>query len=164
MYDEADARIVGHGATGGTEAGGRAVMERLLRETPGVDVVYAINEPATAGALVALIASGRRKGVLIVAVDGGCAGVAMVADGGIDATAMQYPLRMAARGLEAVVDDIRTGRKHGNPPGRDFHDTGVTLVTDARVRGIPSITAAQASKECWGNRFEAGEAKSRPAR
>ena len=149
MYDEADARIVGYGATSGTEAGGRAVMERLLRETPGIDVVYAINEPAAAGALAALIASGRRKGVLIVAIDGGCAGIAMVADGGIDATAMQYPLRMAVRGLEAVVDYIRTGRKPGNPPGRDFHDTGVILVTDAPVRGVPSIATALALKECW---------------
>ena len=38
----------------------------------------------------------------------------------------------------------------GNTPGLDFHDTGVTLVTDRPVPGIPSISSERALMECWG--------------
>ena len=149
-HDEDDPRIVGSGTTRGTEEGGRAAMDALMREHPEIDVVYAINEPAAAGAHAALRLLGREKDVMIVTVDGGCRGVRDVAAGVIGATAMQYPLRMASLGLEAVVAFVRTGRKPKNTAGLDFHDTGVTLVTDAPVPGIPSISSEQALRECWG--------------
>ena len=125
-------------------------MDALAREHPQIDVVYAINEPAAAGAHAALRALGMEKDVTIVTVDGGCAGVRDVAAGAIGATAMQYPLRMASLGVEAVAAFKRTGKEPQNTPGLDFHDTGVTLVTDAPVPGIPSISSEQALKECWG--------------
>ena len=143
MRDEEDARIVGNASTLGTEAGGRRAMEALMRKEAGIDVVYAINEPAAAGAHAVLRALGVEKDVLIVSVDGGCAGVRNVAAGRIGATAMQYPVRMASLGIEAVVEFHRTGRKPENPPGMDFHDTGVTLVTDKPVPGVPSISTEQ---------------------
>lgn len=149
-YDEADPRIVGSGTTGATEEGGRAAMDALIRGHPDIDLVYAINEPAAAGAHAALEALGREKAVMIVTVDGGCRGVREVAAGAIGATAMQFPLRMASLGVGAVVEYVRTGRKPENTPGLDFHDTGVTLVTDAPVPGIPSITSEKALKDCWG--------------
>ena len=40
--------------------------------------------------------------MLIVSVDGGCPGVRNVKDGVIGATSMQFPLLMAAKGVEAV--------------------------------------------------------------
>ena len=150
MRDEEDARIVGNASTLGTEAGGRRAMEALMRKEAGIDVVYAINEPAAAGAHAVLRALGVEKDVLIVSVDGGCAGVRNVAAGRIGATAMQYPVRMASLGIEAVVEFHRTGRKPENPPGMDFHDTGVTLVTDKPVPGVPSISTEQGLGECWG--------------
>ena len=107
------------------KAGG-AAMRKLLGETPGIDLVYAINEPAAAGAHAALKESGRDNNVLIVSIDGGCQGVWMVATGALGATAMQYPVRMAALGVEAAVEFTRTGRMPENTPGLDFHDTGVT--------------------------------------
>ena len=61
---------VGHGATCSPEEGGRVAVEALLRKRPGIDVVYAINEPA-AGAHAALEARGLDNDVLIVSVDGG---------------------------------------------------------------------------------------------
>ncbi|MDE0415936.1 MAG: substrate-binding domain-containing protein [bacterium] len=149
-YDEGDPRVVGSGATGGTVAGGRAAMEALVRLHSKIDVVYAINEPAAAGAYAALKALGMEEDVMIVTVDGGCRGVRDVAAGAISATAMQYPVRMASLGIEAVVAFVRTGKKPQNTPGLDFHDTGVTLVTDVPVPGIPSITSEQALEECWG--------------
>ncbi len=149
LYDEDDARIVGAGAALGTEAGGRAAMERLLRKIPGIDVVYTVNEPVAAGAHAALKASGREREVVIVSVDGGCPGVRNVAAGVIGATAMQYPVRMASLAVEAAAAFARTGRRPEKPRALDFHDTGVTLVTERPVSGIPSVSARQGLKECW---------------
>ncbi len=150
MYDEDDPRIAGSAPTMGTEEGGRAAMERLMRDDPAINVVYAINEPAAAGASAALRGLGVQDDVLILTIDGGCEGVRNVAAGEIGATSMQYPLRMASLGIEAVVEFLTTGARPENTPGLDFHDTGVTLVTDEPVPGIPSIGAEQALNECWG--------------
>ena len=35
-------------------------------------------------------------------------------------------------------------------PGLDFHNTGVTLITDKPVAGVSSVTSAQGAKTCWG--------------
>ncbi len=149
IYDEDDPRIVGADAALGTEAGGRAAMERLLRKIPGVDVVYTVNEPVAVGAHAALKASGREQDVVIVSVDGGCPGVRKVAAGVIGATAMQYPVRMASLGMAAAASFARTGKKPRKRGVPDFHDTGVVLVTERPVSGIPSISARQGLKECW---------------
>ncbi len=150
MYDEDDPRILGSAATMGTVEGGRSAMARLMRDDPAINVVYAINEPAAAGAHAALRGSGVADEVLIVTIDGGCDGVRSVAAGEVGATAMQYPLRMASLGIEAVVEYERTGGRPENTPGLDFHDTGATLVTDEPVAGIPSIGTDRSLSECWG--------------
>ncbi len=150
MYDEDDPRLVGGDVTMGSEEGGRTAMENLLQKDPGINVVHTINEPAAAGAYEALKAFGLEDQVLIVSVDGGCPGVRNVAEGIIGATSMQFPLKMAALGLEAVVAYAETGARPENTPGLDFYDTGVTLVTDEPVEGIPSITSEEGLKQCWG--------------
>ncbi len=150
MHDEDDPRIVGSATTWATEEGGRAAMDTLMRMHPGIDVVYVVNEPAATGAHAVLKALGMEKDVTIVTVDGSCRGVRNVTAGTIGATAMQYPIRMASLGIEAVIEFVRTGRKPGNTPGLEFNDTGVTLVTDTPVPGIPSISSEEALKECWG--------------
>lgn len=148
--DEDDPRIVGNDVTNGNEEGGRTAMENLLQLDPGVNVVYTINEPAAAGAYEALKAVGLEDQALIVSVDGGCPGVQNVADGVIGATSMQFPLLMASKGIEAIEAFAATGDRPENTPGLDFVNTGVQLVTDAPVDGIPSITSAEALKLCWG--------------
>ncbi|MFG1326721.1 substrate-binding domain-containing protein [Xanthobacter autotrophicus] len=148
--DEKDARIVGHDVTLGNEEGGRRAMENLLQRDPYVSVVYAINEPAAAGAYEALRSIGRDKDVLVVAVDGGCPGVRNVKDGVIAATAMQFPLAMAQMGVEAVLKYATDGTKPKPSDGQDFVNTGVELVTDRPVPGLPSIDTAAALKKCWG--------------
>ena len=148
--DEKDARIVGHDVTAGNEEGGRKAMENLLQKDPGISVVYTINEPAAAGAYEALRSVGRDKDVLIVSVDGGCAGVRNVKDGVIGATSMQFPLLMAAKGVEAVKKFADTGTKPQPSPGHDFFNTGVELVTDKPAAGVTSIDTAAALKKCWG--------------
>jgi len=148
--DEKDARIVGHDVTLGSEEGGRKAMENLLQKDPGISVVYTINEPAAAGAYEALRSVGREKGVLIVSVDGGCPGVRNVKDGVIGATSMQFPLLMAAKGVEAVKKYATDGAKPQTSPGLDFVNTGVELVTDKPAEGLPSIDSTAAIKKCWG--------------
>src|SRR3954471_23326856 len=148
--DEKDPRIVGHDVTAGNEEGGRKAMENLLQKDPGISVVYTINEPAAAGAYEALRSVGRDKNVLIVSVDGGCPGVRNVKDGIIGATSMQFPLLMAAKGVEAVKAFATGGGKPQPSPGLDFVNTGVEFVTDKPVADLQSIDSAAALKKCWG--------------
>jgi len=148
--DEDDKRIVGHDVTNGNEEGGRSAMENLLQKDPTINVVHTINEPAAAGACEALKAVGREKDVLIVSVDGGCPGVKNVAEGVIGATSQQYPLLMAALGVEAVKKFADTGEKPKPTAGKNFFDTGVTLVTDKPVKGLDSIDTKEGLKKCWG--------------
>jgi fructose transport system substrate-binding protein len=148
--DEDDARIVGHDVTNGNEEGGRKAMENLLQKDPGVNVVHTINEPAAAGAYEALKAVGMESGVLIVSVDGGCPGVKNVEAGVIGATSQQYPLLMASLGVEAIKKFADTGEKPKPTEGKDFFDTGVSLVTDKPAEGVPSISVKEGTDKCWG--------------
>ena len=148
--DEIDPRIVGNDITNGNEEGGRTAMENMLQKDPTVNVVHTINEPAAAGAYEALKAVGREKEVLIVSVDGGCPGVKNVADGTLGATSQQYPLLMAALGVEAVKKFADTGEKPKPTAGKSFFDTGVKLVTDKPVAGVESIDTKEGLAKCWG--------------
>ena len=148
--DEDDARIVGHDVTNGNEEGGRTAMENLLQRDPGINVVHTINEPAAAGAYEALRAVGREGDVLIVSVDGGCPGVQNVQEGVIGATSQQYPLLMAALGIEAIAQYAADGTLPAPTEGKDFTDTGVALVTDNPVDGVESIDTAEGMDLCWG--------------
>ena len=148
--DEDDARIVGNDVTAGNEEGGRTAMENLLAVDPEINVVYTINEPAAAGAYEALRSIGRENDVLIVSVDGGCPGVQNIADGVIGATSQQYPLRMAALGIEAIAAYAADGTLPENTPGKDFFDTGVALVTDQPAEGVESISVEEGTELCWG--------------
>ena len=150
MGDEDDARIVGNDVTNGNEEGGRTAMENLLQKDNGVNVVYTINEPAAAGAYEALKAGGLESQALIVSIDGGCPGVQNVKDGVIGATSMQFPLLMASKGIEAIAAYAADGTKPMTSDGLDFTNTGVELVTDKPVDGIPSITSEEALTKCWG--------------
>ena len=62
---------------------------------------------------------------------------------------MQYPLRMATLGIETVVEFVKTGKKPLNILGLDFYNTGVTLVTDQPMDGIPSISVKDGLKTFW---------------
>ncbi len=148
--DEDDSRIVGHELSNGNEEGGRTGMENLLAIDPMINVVYTINEPAAAGAYEALKAIGRENDVLIVSVDGGCPGVQNIKDGVIGATSQQYPLLMASLGIEAIAAWAADGSKPDNTPGKNFYDTGVSLITDQPADGVDSIDTDEGMSLCWG--------------
>jgi fructose transport system substrate-binding protein len=137
-------QIVGSDLTKGATEGGRKAMENILQKADKIDLVYAINEPAAYGGYAALKAAGKEKGVTVVAVDGGCQGVKWVKEGIIGATSQQYPLLMAADGVQAIADFIKTGKKPTSI------DTGEKLVTDHPVAGVPSISVDEGLKLCWG--------------
>ena len=148
--DESDPRIVGHDVTDGAEEGGRTAMENLLQKDPNINLVYTINEPAAAGAYEALKATGKEKDVTIVSVDGGCPGVENVKSGVIGATSQQYPLKMAEMGVQAIEDFAKDGTKPEPTAGKDFVDTGVTLITDEPADGVKSEDTAFGLENCWG--------------
>jgi fructose transport system substrate-binding protein len=148
--DEDDPRIVGHDVTNGNEEGGRKAMENLLQKDPDINVIHTINEPAAVGAYEALKAVGKEGQVLIVSVDGGCPGVKSVAEGVIGATSQQYPLLMAALGIEAIAQYAKDGTKPKPTEGKDFFDTGVALVTDKPAAGVESIDVKTGMDKCWG--------------
>jgi fructose transport system substrate-binding protein len=148
--EETDKRIAGHQWGAGGEEGSRTGMENLLQKDPDINVVYTINEPTAAGVFEALKAAGKEKDALIVSVDGGCPGVKNIEAGVIGATSQQYPLLMAALGVQAVVDFAQTGKKPEPSPGLNFFNTGVNLVTDKAVEGVPSIPVKEGLDKCWG--------------
>jgi len=148
--DEKDPRIVGHDVTDGAEEGGRTAMENLLQKDPSINLVYTINEPAAAGAYEALKAAGKEKDVTIVSVDGGCPGVENVKKGVIGATSQQYPLKMAQMGVDAIAEFAKSGKKPEPTAGKDFVDTGVTLITDKPADGVESKDTAFGLENCWG--------------
>jgi fructose transport system substrate-binding protein len=131
----------------GDQAKGQTAMENCLQKVPDVNVVYTINEPEAGGAYNALKKAGKEKGVIIVSVDGGCQGIRDVGAGRIAATSQQYPLKMAALGVEAGVEYVRSGRK---PSG--YTDTGVTLIAATPVPGVDSRDVAAGAALCWGQK------------
>ena len=131
----------------GDRAKGQTGMENCLQKNPDINIVYTINEPAAAGAYNALKAAGKDKNVLIVSVDGGCAGIADVGRGVIAATSQQYPLRMAAMGVAAGVDYAKNGKKVSG-----YTDTGVTLIAAKAQPGVSSKDVKTGTELCWGGK------------
>ncbi len=68
----------------------------------------------------------------------------------IGATSQQYPLLMAALGVEAIEKWADDGEKPEPTEGKAFFDTGVALVTDKPAEGVPSIDIAKGTELCWG--------------
>ncbi|MBM2618204.1 sugar ABC transporter substrate-binding protein [Actinoplanes sp. LDG1-06] len=148
--DENDPRIAGHDVTDGAEDGGRTAMENLLQKDSSINLVYTINEPAAAGAYLALQAAGKEKDTVIVSIDGGCPGVDNVSKGIIGATSMQFPLKMAQMGIDAIAAYAKDGTRPQATPGKDFYDTGTQLITDDPQAGVEAKDSAWGKQNCWG--------------
>jgi fructose transport system substrate-binding protein len=131
----------------GDAAKGQTGMENCLQKNPAINLVYTINEPAAAGAYKALKAAGKEKGVVIVSVDGGCAGIKDVGAGVISATSQQYPLKMAAMGVAAGVEYAKTGKKVSG-----YTDTGVMLIAAKALPGVDSKDVKTGTELCWGKK------------
>ena len=142
---EKDPSVVGMENTNGDQAKAQTAMENLLQRNGEINVVYTINEPAARGAYEAVAAKGLEKAIVIGSIDGSCAGVADVKAGKVGATVMQFPQRMAAQGVDAVVEFAASGKK---PSG--FHDTGAQLITDHPQQDLDAKDTAWGAGNCWG--------------
>jgi fructose transport system substrate-binding protein len=131
----------------GEQAKGQTAMENCLQKNPNINLVYAVNDPAAAGAFNALKKAGKEKGVTIVSIDGGCEGIRDVASGMIAATAQQYPLKMGSMGVDAGVEYAQTGKK---PSG--YTNTGVTLIAAKSISGVASKDPKLGAEQCWGGK------------
>jgi fructose transport system substrate-binding protein len=141
--------IVGNLATQGTEEGGRTATETLLSKNPDINVIYGINEPASYGGYQAMQAAGKTDGLITVSIDGSCDGAQYVADGILQATAQQYPLKMAELGVQAIYDLVTTGDAPTPEDGKDFFNTGVQLITNDPMPDVPSIDVTEGEEVCF---------------
>ncbi len=137
--------IAGMENTNGDQTKAQTAMENLYSRNAEINSVYTINEPAARGAYQALSDAGAADKVVIGSIDGSCDGVQAVKDGEIGATVMQFPDKMAADGVAAVVQYAQDGTK---PSG--FTDTGSQLITDQPVEGLESQDTAWGLENCWG--------------
>ena len=138
------AEVVCRLETRGDRVSAKAAMETCLSRG-ALDLVFAANEPAAAGAATALAAAGLTARIPVVTVDGSCLGVRAVADGYFKATAQQFPGRMGEAGVEAAASWLRRGQR---PDPRI--NTGVSLVVARPLAGVPSIDLQAGLAACWG--------------
>ena len=172
LNSETDPRVVGHVSSDANQEGGLRAMETLLAKEPNINVVYAINGPTAEGAYQALRNAGKEGQAIIVSADGACPDVASVKSGVIGATSQQYPLLMAARGIEAIAEYAKDGDKPDEcPKESSFNPAGtevpacckdpdscmpgvqmqpVSLITDSPVDGVGSIDTTKGLELCWG--------------
>ena len=143
--------IACHQPTQGAIDGGRTAMENCLSANPGINVVYAINEPAGEGAYNALKAAGKDKSVMILAIDGSCSGLKNVTSGEFTADAVQYPGKMAALGVTSISKLARGGSKPSVTNGKTFYDTGTALVAAKPLAGVTVQSPGQGASACWGS-------------
>ncbi len=125
----------------------KKAMTDVLSRQSGINVVYAINEPAALGAVEALKDAGKNLAdIVVVAVDGGCDAMkAAVRPGDIDAVAMQFPQNMAREGVQAIVSKVRDKQ---DPSG--YLATGTELVSGSPAPGIASKNVEYGIRTCWG--------------
>lgn len=143
-----DPRVVGSVDTEGDAELGKIGMQQLLAESPGINVVYTVNEPAALGALEVLKEEGiDLTDVIVVSVDGGCEAIKnAVRPGDIDATALQFPENMAREGVVAIADEVREGSTVSG-----YLNTGVELITGSPAPGVDSRDVPFGVRNCWGS-------------
>lgn len=143
--------IACHQPTTGAVDGGRTAMENCLSANPNINVVYAINEPASEGAYEAIKAAGKLSQIKLFAIDGSCSGLKLVQSGEFAADAVQYPGKMAALGVDSIAKLARGGSKPSVTAGKSFFDTGTALVATKSYPGVTIESPAQGAKACWGS-------------
>lgn len=155
--DEDDPRIAGQEDGNGNQEDSVQAMELLLQANPDINVLYTINEPSARGAVQAMETFGLTPDdILIVSVDGGCEAMTDIDDGIINATAQQYPGRMAELGVEWGIENALTGAVPSPEDsefyieGNEIFNTGVSLITNDPQEGLVSLTAEEGSAICWG--------------
>jgi ribose transport system substrate-binding protein len=119
--------------------GGYKAMEDALQAFPDLRGVFAINDPAALGARAALEKAGKAEQVRIIGFDGQPEGKEAIRDGRIYADPIQFPDRMGAEIVAAVV---RWSRGETLPPQTLIP---TQLYRRADAENDPSLPAAKAT-------------------
>jgi len=77
-------------------------MEAILQANPNIDAVFCGNDAMAMGAYQALLAAGKSSAVKVFGFDGADDVVALIAEGKIAATGMQFPKAMAQKAAESA--------------------------------------------------------------
>lgn len=88
---------------GGDRKEGFAATEDALQSNPGLNGVFAINDPSGLGAVGALKKAGRLDQVTVIAFDGMPAGLQAIKDGEIYADPVQHPDLIGRETIKAIV-------------------------------------------------------------
>lgn len=90
-------------------ADGLTVMENILQVHRDIAAVFAHNDEMALGAMEALMAAGLADQVLVVGFDAIEDALSAVADGTMAATIEQFPGGQAQKGIDVLVEYLRTG-------------------------------------------------------
>ena len=115
--------VVGKGATDCTEEKGINVAQDILTANPDVTAIYAACGPPAAGAAQAIKNADLDHKVILVGFDFCCGEPEAIAAGQEDASVAQFPAKMAALGVEALMKAINGGQVE------QLIDSGAALVT-----------------------------------
>ncbi len=123
MKDHPELEIVAEQSSQSDYNKAQQVTEDILTANPGLDAIFAANEPGVVGAAEAVAAAGKAGEIVIVGWDASPTEIKGVRKGTIYALVVQNPFRMGYDGVKAAVQMVRTGADLGS------EDTGVTYVT-----------------------------------
>jgi ABC-type sugar transport system substrate-binding protein len=87
-----------------------AVMDSILQAHPDIDAVFCDNDTMALGAYQALLAAHLDHAVRVFGFDGSADGIAAIAAGHLDATAMQYPQLIARLAADSADRYLRGDR------------------------------------------------------
>ncbi len=124
------------------------VTENILTANPGLDAIFAANEPGVLGAAEAVRQAGKKGEITIVGWDGNPKEVEALRDGLVSALVVQNPFRMGYDGVNASLEIIRKGETVQG------EDTGVSFVTNENVddpKSSPCSTRAARTPRCREN-------------
>ncbi len=123
LEDNPDVELVAEQSSQSDYNKALSVTEDILTANPGLDAIYAANEPGVLGAAEAVRSAGKEDDITIVGWDTAPDEVKAVEEGVVTALVAQNPFRMGYDGVNSAVKAIR-----GEGELKDI-DTGATLVT-----------------------------------
>lgn len=121
LAEHAQLTVVGSEQGGWSVEGGKSAAETLLREHPGIGLIWAANDNMIMGARLAAHAAGRSD-ILLLGRDGDPDALQMVAEGDLTATTDTDPAEIGAASVRVIVEAL-AGRFHGG-----FVETPTTIV------------------------------------
>jgi ribose transport system substrate-binding protein len=124
------------------------VMENIIQAQPQIDAVYAANDDMALGALQALKAAGRDKGVIIVGNDGIDDAIAAVKSGEMAGTIATPPYRQGYMGVE-VAYRIATGQ----PVPAMLNETNQLITKDNVDQADTIMKGVDAPNRYWEAQF-----------